>query len=240
MKANFEEKSYESYFNSELSSLSEVYFAPGQATEGYFGFDVAAFSLNRRLWRRLGHPFWIWPPFSGTDLASVTLEMERFHGEVLDDLPQIRCNLLFQYKRPERMERSTSSEWKHWHVPYFRYDVDQNQQKLLEAIHHSFAANVLVAYAAPATVDVNRLVQCSIERSIINNSNFKKAADLSGHRRNTYVHAGTHSVACSEPKTIRNIDLLETIEQLKQETSLNSNLTNRQLIKEFVNGVRCY
>lgn len=167
MKANFEEKSYESYFNSELSSLSEVYFAPGQATEGYFGFDVAGFSRSRRLWRHLGYPFWIWPPFSGEDFSLLTREMERFHGKVLDDLPQIKCNLLFQYKRPERMERSTSSEWEHWHTPYFRYDIDHNQQKLLDALHASCGASVLVAYAAPATADVNQLVQFHLDRSII-------------------------------------------------------------------------
>lgn len=51
------------------------------------------------------------------------------------------------------------------------------------------------------------------------------------------MRAGNYSVACSEPKRIENLDLVETINRLKKETEPNSNLTNRQLIKDFTKGV---
>ena len=63
MRVNYEEKTFESYFNNELDSRTSVYFPFGQVQEGSIGADSAAFSKNRRLWWRLGHPFIFSLPF---------------------------------------------------------------------------------------------------------------------------------------------------------------------------------
>lgn len=237
MRATFEEKSYENYFNSELDRRSQIFFPLGQVQEGNLGFDASANSRNRRLWRTLGHPFWFFPQFEGLDLREVADEMERFLGVAIRDIPRMKANLLFQYKKPEFITISLGTEWVHWNEPYFRYDIYKEQQDLLMHIHNSLGARVLIVYAAPAIQDVNQLVEIHSRRQLIENSNFKKAAELNLHHRNTYITAGTHSIACSEPEKIENFDLLKELEKFNGESnssfSNDSNNFNRQFIIDF-------
>lgn len=232
MRAQFEEKSYENYFNNELDRRSEVYFPLGQVQEGGLGFDATAFSRNRRLWRRLGHPFWFFPPFRGLELTEIAREMEDYLNIELDHVPTMKSNLLFQYKRPEYITTSLGTEWAHWNEPYFRYNIYQEQQDLLMHIHNTFSSRVLVIYAAPAIQDVNELVKIHLDRQLIDHSNFKKAVDLNGHHRNTYVRAGTYSIAFSEPEKIENLDLLKMIETVSTE-DIKENQTNREFVLNF-------
>ena len=222
MRATFEEKTYENYFNAELDRVSSIFFPLGQVQEGNLGFDSSALSTNRKLWRRLGFPFWFFPPFDGISLRDIADEMEHFLGIVINDMPIMKANLLFQYKRPELITMSTGSEWTHWNEPYFRYDVYKEQHDLLMQIDSKFSSKMLVVYASPAVHDINELVTLKINRQIISNSNFKKSSDLNGHHRNTYIKAGTHSIACSDPEKIDNLDLLKQLETVGN----NSNETN--------------
>lgn len=50
MKVNFEEKTYESYFNIELSNRSDIFFPPGQSLEGLLGFDSSVLTRDKQLW----------------------------------------------------------------------------------------------------------------------------------------------------------------------------------------------
>lgn len=236
MRAKFEEKTYESYFNNELDRRSEIYFPLGQVQEGSLGFDASSFSRNRRLWRRLGHPFWFHPHFAGLELREIADEMEHFLGVELDNIPEMKANLLFQYKRPEYIKSSTGKEWHHWNEPYFRYNIYKEQQDLLIHIHNTFNSKVHVIYASPSTIDINELVK--VRRDIINYSNFKNAVDLQGHKRNTYIQAGTHSIACSEPEKIENIDLLKLLENISEQTRKTDNIKNREFIIEFSSKMR--
>ncbi len=229
MKAKFEEKTFESYFNSELDRKSDIYFPPGQVLEGSLGFDASALTRNRRIWRRLGYPFWFHPQFRGVDLREIADEMEHILNIELENIPQMKANILFQYKRSEYIKSPKGTEWPHWNQPYFRYDIYTEQQNLLSHIHARFGANVLVIYAAPCTHDINELI--AHRRDIINNSNFTKAVDLNGHHRNTYVSAGTHSIACSEPSRIESINILETIEKFNY-SEIND--TESKNIKNFL------
>lgn len=231
MKANFEEKSYEQFFNAELSRRTSIYFPLGQVQEGFLGFDAAAQTRNHRLWRMLGHPFWFFPDFPGVPLKGIVDEMERFLRVSIDELPRMKTNLLFQYKRPEFLQSTTSKEWTHWNSPYFRYDIYQQQQALLMHLSTVFGSRVLVLYASPATHDVNELVHLHRQRRLIESSNFKKATDLNGHRRNTYQAAGTYSIACSKPSRIDNISLENLLQNI--EVRSGSDESNSQFIINF-------
>lgn len=230
MRARFEEKTYENYFNNELDQLSDVYFPLGQVQEGGLGFDASSFSRNRRLWRRLGHPFWFFPPFRGLELREIAAEMEHFLEIELDHIPTMKANLLFQYKRPEYITSQLGSEWNHWNQEYFRYNIYQDQQELLMHIHTTFNSRVLVLYAAPAVQDVNELVRIHLNRQVIDYSNFKRAADLNGHHRNTYIQAGTFSIACSEPTKIDNLNLIESLKTIGNDENTKN---NRNFIIDF-------
>ncbi len=231
MRAKFEEKTYENYFNSELARQTDIYFPLGQVQEGSLGFDSSAMTRNRRLWRRLGHPFWFFTPFDGVELSEIAREMEDFLSVTLDNIPRIKANLLFQYKKPEHITMSNGREWIHWNTPYYRYDIYKEQQELLMHIDGRFGSKVLIVYASPALHDVNELVNAHLNRQIIDISNFRKAFELNGHHRNTYTQAGRHSIACSEPEKIENFDLLKEINELTYERNTGEN--NRYFVINF-------
>jgi hypothetical protein len=236
MKAKFEEKTYENYFNNELDRRSEIYFPLGQVQEGSLGFDASSFSRSRKLWKRLGYPFWFRPHFEGLDLRTIADEMEHYLGVELDTVPEMKANLLFQYKRPEYITIPTGKEWNHWNEPYFRYNIYSEQQDLLMHIYNTFNPKVHVIYASPTTTNVKELVR--VRKDIINHSNFKNAFDLQGHKRNTYTKAGTYSVACSEPQKIENIDILRLLENIKVENDKVDKVTNREFVIQFSTKMR--
>lgn len=232
MKATFEEKTYENYFNSELTRQTDIYFPLGQVQEGSLGFDSSALSSNRRLWKSFGHPFWFFPPFAGVELRKIADEMERFLGVILDNIPRMKSNLLFQYKKPEYIKTSRGSDWTHWNEPYYRYDIYQEQQALLMRIDNQFGTKVFIVYASPALHDVNELVTAHLNRQIINISNFRKASELNGHHRNTYTQAGRHSIACSKPEEIENFDLIKAINSLNFDSN-KTDENNRDFVINF-------
>lgn len=235
MSPKYEEKTYESYFNSELDKRSSVYFPFGQVQEGGIGADAAGFSKSRWLWRKLGYRFLLFPPpYRGVSLPDLAKEMESLLTHEIKCIPAIKVNLLFQYKRPSWMVGKSATEWSHWNQNYFRYDIDSNQQKLLTQIDSKFGEKVLVLYAAPAIVDVDELVKMQQQGKIIEATNFSRAAVLTGHHRNTYIGAGTHSIACSEPQRIEHLDLLNYLEKLR----VNESMLTHDLILRFATDVR--
>lgn len=240
MRTKYEEKTYESYFNSELSRKANIYFPIGQVQEGNFGFDAAFFLKNKRLWKKFGfpYPFWrLWDyPFHGVDFREIADEMEHFLQMELDHLPTMKTNLLFQYKKPEYIYYANGGEWHLWKEPYFRYCIYEEQQDLLIHIHNTFGNQVLVLYAAPAIKTIDELVEKYKRKEIIENSNFTKAVDLNNHRKNTYVEAGIFSIACSEPEKIEKFDLLKQLE-IGNESKYNDNENNREFILNFKNKI---
>jgi hypothetical protein len=236
--ATFEEKTYESYFNSELDRLTSIYFPLGQVQEGFLGFDSSAFATNRRLWHWLGYPFWFFPSFSGVHLVEIARHLERDLEELIQAMPPMKANLLFQFKRPEYISRSSGTEWHHWEAPYFRYNIDQNQQGLLSRIDDTFSSRLLILYAAPTVSTIAELVSKKLQRLIIPHSNFRRSRELNGHDRNTFIKEGTYSIACSEPRRLENFDLLSALDVFGTDSNIAGQPEdNRQFIINFQTGV---
>lgn len=230
MRARFEEKSYEGYFNIELANKADVFFPLGQVQEGFLGFDSSAFVKNRGLWKRLGFPYWFKIPFVGVPLQEIADEMEFILDRTIDSIPQIKSNLLFQYKKPEYITVNRGREWRHWNEPYYRYDIYQEQQELLMNIENRLSDKVFVAYASPALHKVDDLVKAYLNEKIIGISNFCRASDLNGHRRNTYTNSGRYSIACSEPERIDNLNLIDVLNSFDNNKIDSS---NRDFIIDF-------
>jgi|SRR5690554_4625 len=222
MKVDFEEKTYESYFNNELDSKSSVYFPPGQVLEGLLGFDAASNSKNRQLWRTLGYPFWLFPHFSGVNLLDIARELEQELERFINKIPNIKTNILLQYKRPEYITTANGKEWSHWQKEYYRYHVYKEQHEILSKIEQSFGDKALVLYASPAIKSMTELVELKLKRKIIDNSNFQKASKLNGHSKNTYIRAGHYSIACSEPEKLESIDLISELESIEAVHDINN------------------
>lgn len=189
MHARYEEKTFESYFNNELDQKTSIYFPLGQVQEGILGLDSVAHSRSRSLWRLLGYPFWRSPPFSGVNVQDIAEEMERHLGAEVHNVPAMKVNLLFQYKRPDFIIRASGAEWSLWNQQYFRYSLYDEQHALLSHIDATFGRDAIVLYAAPAARDVNDLINFKKKGVIIENTNFRRAYELNGHRRNTYIAA---------------------------------------------------
>ncbi len=222
MKVDFEEKTYESYFNNELNSKSSVYFPPGQVLEGVLGFDAASNSKNRQLWKALGYPFWFFPRFSGVNLLDIASELEQNLEYIINKIPRIKTNILLQYKRPEYITTANGKEWGHWKKEYYRYHVYKEQHEILSKIEQSFGDKALVLYASPAIKSMAELVDLKLKRKIIDNSNFQKASKLNGHSKNTYTRAGHDSIAFSEPEKLENIDLISELGSLEAVHDMNN------------------
>jgi hypothetical protein len=233
MDARYEEKTFESYFNNELDRKTSIYFPLGQVQEGVVGLDSAAHSRSWFLWRKLGYPFWLSPPFSGVELQDIAKEMERYLDKEVHNIPTMKVNLLFQYKRPEFITMSSGAEWHLWKRRYFRYDLYTEQHALLSHIETTFGQDAIVLYAAPAVEDVGDLVKLKKSRAIIDNTNFRRASELNGHHRNTYIKAGTYSQACSDPQRLDNFRLIELIENVEPKAQRG----NGQFLVEFATRI---
>lgn len=85
--------------------------------------------------------------------------MEKHLGREVKNIPPMKVNLLFQYKRPEYITMSTGAEWQLWNTKYFRYDLYAQQHALLSHIETKFGQNAVVLYAAPSILDVSELVK---------------------------------------------------------------------------------
>lgn len=233
MDARYEEKTFESYFNNELDQKASIYFPFGQVQEGIVGLDSVAHSKNWWLWRKLGFPFWLWPQFSGVKLQDIAKEMEHYLDKEVHHIPPMKVNLLFQYKRPQFITMALEAEWSLWNQKYFRYDLCPKQHTLLSHIETTFGQDAIVLYAAPAVEDISELVRLKKKSAIIDNTNFRRASELDGHHRNTYIKAGIYSQACSEPQQINNFRLLELIEGFESPAQRE----NAQFLVEFAKHI---
>jgi len=235
MKSQFEEKSYENYFNVELSNKSSFFYPPGQVQEGFLGFDSAANSKSWNLWKSIGFPFWFFPHFKGANLRMIADEMENILNIEIENVPLMKANILFQYKRSEYIKTSKGKEWSHWSRPYYRYDIYLRQQELLMKIYAKFQHEILILYAAPAIHEMSELVNSFHDKQIINKSNFKKVQNLNNHYRNTFIQSGLNSVACSEPERINNFDLISFLSDYQ---NVNNSENNKEFIIDFSRKIR--
>lgn len=216
MKPGFEEKTFESYFNAELNNRSSFYFPFGQVQEGVVGADASAMTWNRGLWGLLGYPYFFRrPAFVGVDMREIADEMEILLGREVENIPSVRVNLIFQYKRSEKIVSSQGAEWLHWNEPYYRYEIYQKQQSLLSSMAGSFGTQALILYAAPALHGVDDLVRAKNKKKIIELTNFRPAEELDGHHVNTFTKAGLYSIACSDPERLEPFNLQENIDRFE-------------------------
>ncbi|SDG42417.1 hypothetical protein SAMN05216571_1132 [Onishia taeanensis] len=208
--------------------------------------DSVAHSRRWHLWRKVGYPFWFSPQFSGVELTEIAHEMEKYLSREVKNIPPMKVNMLFQYKRPQYITMSTGAEWHLWNRKYFRYDLYAQQHALLSHIEKKFGNDAVVLYAAPSVLDVSELVKLKRVGSIIDSTNFRRACELDGHHRNTYIRAGTYSQACSEPERIDNFSLIEMIEtvepsQLRDNDELIVNFAKKiDSAMSEVKGLGCF
>jgi hypothetical protein len=196
----FEEKTYEFYFNIELGKRTKTPYAPGQVAEAYLGFDAAYFLSHWYVLFRFRHILetpW-WKPMRGVGLDKIN----RIANKMLCRSPKMRLNFFIQYKRPEWKEGEGKEYWSHWGQSYFIYPINARQQSVLSALHIDASGRAAVIYASPAFHTAADLFSFAERGSIIENSNLAAAQKLNGHTKYTYVKKGTEGKGHSEPEDI--------------------------------------
>jgi hypothetical protein len=204
MWVEFKEKPFETYFLAELSRRTNILYSPDQTDEGVLGFD-GAFFLALPEWREF-FPFVRfrrWRRFIGMSASAI----DEFGQALNDRLPPFNLNLFVQYKRPEWLGRRNATEWASWTAPYFRYTIEEKQQRLLEKIDRAASGRAAVIYAAAAFRTSDELFAHARSGMVTTHSNLASAARLTGHQRFTYAAPGHFGVAHSEPEDVESPSL---------------------------------
>ncbi|MDK4564736.1 hypothetical protein QG053_06715 [Kingella kingae] len=197
MKPEFEEKVYESWFNAELSKIYPIFFSPGQVCENELGFDAAFY---------IQHPTFHGLPISRSSWNLVTLFAPK------NNLPNIKVNCFFQYKRPHEITTKTGKEWNSWNESYFRYEIDKHQQQLLEKLNNLLNGQALILYASPKTIKMEELYKLYSDAKLVEESHFTEAIKLINHHVNTYTRTSRQHKAFSESELIENLDFQQYLD----------------------------
>jgi hypothetical protein len=218
MNTEFEEKDFEAPLYNELKFGSHRIATPGQVFEGKFGIDAAL---------EAEHPLF-WDLFGFYDIPK---------GVVLNDLrwgfiwrrlgkkrqlPTFTTNLLIQAKRPNPISR-VSSVLKSFgfRSKYWRFEITEHQQEILEKISQNLRRRALVVYASPAFHTLDRLYDYTESQEIVENTNFVKVERLHNHKQWNYYQPGTSGVAHSEPEYIEDAPFYSMIEQASESGQQN-------------------
>lgn len=187
--SEFEEKTFEKAFYSEVVRRHRVYYPPGQVEEGYLGFDDA-FRLDGfdRFWRfrriRVSHRW---------RMLGVSLEeIARSLSSKMRDYRGFQYNCFIQYKRPEFITSSKSKEWSYFTSKYYRYRINKKQQDILERVRVISGDRAIVCYAAPSFHTMSELIQNISRRRIVNRTNIVDVDRLSGHGK--YAYSGPQDI----------------------------------------------
>jgi len=220
MRVNYEEKTFEIFFNMEISNKLSACFPLGQALEGFLGADFVAMSSSVSLSKIItGDPFLLYYCKGATleeiiDIKKTFLTTKSIHKlnsiymGLINKLPPMKSNLLFQYKKPEYMLTANALEWDAWNQPYYRYDLydgDTFQHSTLVELSEKLVNIAKVVYASPAISSINELIDSYNNKNLLNETNFTDVSNLKGHGRNTYIKSGYNSIACSEYTKVESI-----------------------------------
>ena len=208
--AEFEEREYEAPLYNQLERGLANVWSPGQVLEGRVGIDRGLFVSQLAIWEVLGYSHIprgavlsriLWPPGWGPRVNT-------------RPLPSYRLNLFIQAKRSmhsQRPPRAISNLGLSGSI--WAFEVDPDQQQLLDVLENKCTQDALVSYAAPVFHEVRDLYRHTTGMSIISNSTFPPVSRLSGHSRWYYQQPGAIGVANPDPNKFDEPSLQERIEK---------------------------
>lgn len=216
--AEFEEKQYETGLQLELAGSSVHSFSSGQALEALVGYDFAMSPGSPLIWDLLdaGLPPGIlltpslWPIGTRPDA---------------ERLPPHLVSLIIQAKRPQRLHHWRAGQDHYWRGPYYRFHLDERQQRILEHLERVVASHALVRYASAAFIEYSALIHHQLRRTIARHSSFVSPESLSGHRLWSYSGPGTTGYANPEGAALP-ADTIEVVLKLAQGLAIRQSLSD--------------
>ena len=200
--AQFCEREYEVNFNSQVPTVHGCIWSPGQVYEHFLGFDAAYLSLPQLIFR-------LFPASPRRGVRLSPADWQEYVQFIDDQFPPFKFNLFVQHKRPEFIRSVLGKEYDQWQHPYYRYDIDHNQQTRLERLETIAGDHALVTYACAAFHTYRELWQHAVKSTLIESSNFIRPAALVGHHRYSFDRAGKSGRATSEPTPVEGQDFTE-------------------------------
>ncbi len=201
MLAEFNERQYEIGFNKEISTQHEVWWTPSQYQEHWLGFDGAYLSNDPRIFQIL----------QASNIPR-GIQFDRNFAYKMDRLfPGSYFNLFVQHKRPEFIKSPRGKERAYWRKSYYRFNIDSQQQKLLEKLENGSSSNAVVTYACAAFYRMTDFCCHLKNESLIQSSNFVRPSRLAGHDRYTFDKPGSCGEAFSQHEFIEDSTLSERI-----------------------------
>ena len=195
--AEFCEREYETNFNCQITKLHRHVWTPGQVQEHFLGFDSAFLSDTRSIFS-----LFYSPTFLPTGIQPSPDDWRRYFEIADHHFPKFCYNLFVQHKRPEFIGSHLGKERDYWQHPYFRYNIDSNQQTCLEKLETIAGNDALVTYACAAFHTSEELWTHAIQATLISSSNFVRPAKLTGHGRYSFDAPGSKGLATSEPEIV--------------------------------------
>lgn len=220
MKAEFTERHFEKFFEPFLWQSHRA-ITPSEFIEKRLGIDGMLLTFNQNFWSIFGR-----------QRIGVMVTRDLWEG-VEHDLNKINfpelfhANLFIQYKRPDYLRTKNGEEYNSWNTPYYRYKINENQNKSLSILENNLGNGGLVTYACPAASKNEELRRFAEQDTLIENTNFVNPSLLIDHETYTFVFGGTEGIAFSSPKKIKSKEIEETIKKLRDTSNHNKN------IKEF-------
>ncbi len=212
--AEFEEREYEATLYNQLQRRGDNIWAPGQVLEARVGFDYALHTSHPYFWRLQG---FLAPPL-GVTLGMHPSDFWWNGRRFSHPLPDFSLNLFIQAKRPYIGSRAP----KHlaplgFKGPFWKFILDQSQQRVLEALAKSTSGQALVSYASGAFHRVTELWAHSRNGSIVETSTFPTALSLQNHEAWYYNTPGCIGFANPNPEPIDDLPLLQRIAEFTRQ-----------------------
>lgn len=205
----FKEKTFESYFVTELSRKSKTFYCPDQTDELHLGFD-AMFYLPywRHLLSRRHLGFGDW-------LRGITPEEVNSMGAHFNRVcPDLKANLFFQFKRPEFLTTPKAKEWKYWNSSYYRFSLYEHQHDILIELSRCSSGRANVLYAAPKLARLGDLIDAAKQREVIKKTQMVEAHQLARHKKCTYSSKSKAALGHSEPEEVASFPISEFLENM--------------------------
>ena len=208
--AEFEEKEFERFFNDQMVVVDRQCWSPGQVLEGRIGFDSASM-LNPNMF----HYFdWIGRRRFHHMRRGVRVDrgiVEELFGELDRSMPPYRFNFFAQYKRPEFMFGYRSSEMDCWKGPYYRYEIDAKQNKILCRLEGVCGSSAFVSYCCPVYYTKEDLWEANRSGQILERTNYAAPHRLANNHAYSFVESGGRGKAHSENEDIESRSLSEIL-----------------------------
>lgn len=218
-RAQFEEKSYEIAYATELSlgiGAGSMVYSPGQVLEHILGFDAAADPQQHHV---------IWSVLTAPRPPGVVLS-PRFFGFALpgpagpQPLPRSPLSVILQFKRPDYLAGTRAKQWALWREPYFRFERDMRQHVVLTRLERRLQGSALVRYAAPAFHLYDELEAAQLSKTVIARSGHVSPLALGRHRVWTYLEPGIKGKANPSGITIEFESFHSALETVLDEPAL--------------------